>query len=333
MARTASFTVIVPTYKRAMELRRCLGGLALQTVRPLEVIVVLRDIDAAAKDVLREPRDPQALPLKVLEIDRPGVIAALNLALDNARGEFVAMTDDDAVPHPDWIEKLDAAFAAFPDAGGIGGRDVLTLPDNPPPAELTETVGLTTWYGRGHGNFHRGKGPPRKVQSLKGVNMAYRMAAVGRLRFDDRLKGHGAQVSNEALFSGAIRCAGWDLIYDPAIRVEHIVGERPRDTERNRMDGNVLREATHNAVLGLFEHHRPWTVFSSLAYTLLIGSWNAPGLLSALRGTLKGRRGMWTGLRNNYTGAFDGWRTYVRTRTSRGPDKFAVPRRSSEMAP
>lgn len=329
MTRTASFTVIVPTYRRAMELRRCLDGLALQRVRPLEVIVVVRNVDAAAKEVVRAAAGIDGLPLRVLEIDRPGVVAALNLALDNARGAFVAMTDDDAVPHADWIEKLEAAFAAFPAAGGVGGRDVLTLPDNPPPAELTEIVGRTTWYGRGHGNFHRGKGPPRTVQSLKGVNMAYRMAAVGRLRFDDRLKGSGAQVSNEALFSGAIRCAGWDLIYDPAIQVEHIVGERPREAERNRMDGNVLREATHNAVLGLFEHHRPWTVFSSLAYSALVGSWNAPGLASALRWTLKGRRGMWTGLRNNYAGMFEGWRTYVRTKAERGPDKFAVPRRAA----
>jgi len=327
MTRTASFTVIVPTYRRAMELRRCLDGLALQEVRPLEVIVVLRDVDTAAKEVVRAAADIDGLPLRVLEIDRPGVVAALNLALDNARGDFVAMTDDDAAPHADWIERLEAAFAAFPNAGGIGGRDVLTLPDNPPPAELTEIVGTTTWYGRGHGNFHRGKGPPRKVQSLKGVNMAYRMAAVGRLRFDDRLKGSGAQVSNEALFSGAIRCAGWDLIYDPAIQVEHIVGERPRDAERNRMDGNVLREATHNAVLGLLEHHRLWTIFSSLSYSMLIGSWNAPGLASALRWTLKGRRGMWTGLRNNYAGMYEGWRTFVRTKSARGPDKFAVPRR------
>lgn len=326
MTRVASLTVIVPTFRRAMELRRCLHGLARQTVQPREVLVVVRDIDLEAHAVLGEPW-PETLPLKTLRIERPGVVAALNLALDHATGEFVAMTDDDAVPRPDWVEKLEAAFAAFPRAGGIGGRDVLTLPDNPPPAPLTETVGVISWYGRVYGNFHCGKGAPRPVRTLKGVNMAYRRQAIGALRFDERLLGSGAQVANEALFSGAIRQAGWQLIYDPAIEVDHIVGARPPEEERNRMDGNVLREMMHNTTLGLLEYQRGWTAVSPLLYSILVGSWNAPGVASALRLMLQGRAGAWVGLRNNVLGILDGWRTWRRTRKEPRPERRAAPYR------
>jgi glycosyltransferase involved in cell wall biosynthesis len=325
--RSSSLSVIVPTYRRTMELRRCLVGLERQLVKPLEVLVVARNTDTQTLELLDGYGRTTALPLRVLIVDRPGVVAALNLALDSARGDFVAMTDDDAVPHPDWVERLEAAFAAFPDAGGIGGRDVLTLPDNPPPAPLTEKVGITTWYGRSYGNFHCGKGAPREVRLLKGVNMAYRRVAIGALRFDERLLGSGAQVANEALFSGAIRLAGWQLIYDPAIEVDHIVGERPPDQERNRMDGNVLREMMHNSTLGLLEHDRPWTIFSSLAYSALVGSWNAPGVASALRLIYQRRPGAWIGFRNNLLGIIDGCRTWRRTKAENNPARTAVRRR------
>jgi len=324
--RSSSLTAIVPTYRRTTELLRCLVGLERQHVKPLEVLVVARKTDTPTLELLGEYDRTTTLPLRILTVDRPGVVAALNTALDNARGNFVAMTDDDAVPRPDWVERLDAAFTAFPDAGGIGGRDVLTLPDNPPPAPLTEKVGVLDWYGRNHGNFHRGKGPPREVRSLKGVNMAYRRAAIGKLRFDERLLGSGAQVANEALFSGAIRLAGWKLIYDPAIQVDHIVGERPRDQERNRMDGNVLREMMHNHTLGLLEHDGAWTIFSSLAYSVLIGSWNAPGIGSALRLVYRRRPGAWIGFRNNLLGMIDGWRTWRRTKAEDDPARSAVRR-------
>ncbi len=324
--RSSSLSVIVPTYRRTMELRRCLVGLEQQRVKPLEVLVVARNTDTPTLELLGEYARTTTLPLRILTVDRPGVVAALNTALDNARGDFVAMTDDDAVPRPDWVERLETTFATFPEAGGVGGRDVLTLPDNPPPAPLTEKVGITAWYGRNYGNFHCGKGPPRQVRSLKGVNMAYRKAAIGNLRFDDRLLGSGAQVANEALFSGAIRLAGWKLIYDPAIQVDHIVGERPRDQERNRMDGNVLREMMHNHTLGLLEHDGAWTIFSSLAYSLLVGSWNAPGVAAALRLIYQRRPGAWIGFRNNLLGIVDGWRTWRRTKTENNPTRTAVRR-------
>lgn len=106
-------SVIVPTYRRTMELRRCLVGLEQQRVRPLEVLVVARKSDSATLALLDEYGRTTDLPLRILTIDRPGVVAALNLALDNAHGDFVAMTDDDAVPRPDWIERLRRRFRCF----------------------------------------------------------------------------------------------------------------------------------------------------------------------------------------------------------------------------
>ncbi|MBL8673924.1 MAG: glycosyltransferase family 2 protein, partial [Rhodospirillales bacterium] len=115
-------TVVVPTYKRPDDLRRCLAALKAQTLPAARVNVVRRDTDAATADLLAG-YDPAGLALRVHVVGEPGVVAALNVGLENAVGDIVAMTDDDAAPHPDWLERLAAAFADDARTGGVGGRD------------------------------------------------------------------------------------------------------------------------------------------------------------------------------------------------------------------
>ena len=103
-------SVIVPTYKRPESLRACLDGLKIQTVRPTQVIVVHRASEAATEAMLAA-YDGAGLNLLIRASGEPGVVAALNIGLDNAAGDIVAMTDDDAIPHRDWIERIAAAFA------------------------------------------------------------------------------------------------------------------------------------------------------------------------------------------------------------------------------
>ena len=117
---------------------------------------------------------------------------------------------------------------------------------------LTRRV-RTTWYGRSYGNFHCGKGPPREVRSLKGVNMAYRKAAIGALRFDERLLGSGAQVANEGLFSGAIRLAGWmEGHLDSLVVLRRRRAADGEETERNEPQSEQTR--THGSWTGSLLH-------------------------------------------------------------------------------
>jgi cellulose synthase/poly-beta-1,6-N-acetylglucosamine synthase-like glycosyltransferase len=49
--------------------------------------------------------------------------------VDEARGEYLAFTDDDCCPAPDWLSRLAARFALTPDRA-IGGRTINALPAN-----------------------------------------------------------------------------------------------------------------------------------------------------------------------------------------------------------
>ena len=317
-------TVIVPTYKRPDDLRRCLDALKQQTRPPARVVVVRRDIDEATGAMLGA-YDPAPLPMVIRVVSVPGVVAALNEGLEAAAGDIVAMTDDDAAPHPDWLERITGHFLVNARVGGVGGRDHIFMGerrDDWPPAAR---VGTSTWYGRTYGNHNAGFGPAREVESLKGVCMAFRRAAIGSLRFDRRLRGQGAQVANEYLFGGAIRRAGWILIYDPAIGVDHFPATRHDSDDRGQIDHLALRDMMHNATLGYLEYLPLSRTLAILLNHTFWGARSQPGLLAAIAHSLRGRKQMWLGLREVIAGEIEAIRTSWRTRKDGVAERRAVP--------
>ena len=139
-------SVIVPTYQRPPDLVRCLTAFKLQ-VRPVdELWLIVRDTDLATWQFL-ETFDREALPLQIATVTASGVIAAMNIGLESVTGDIVAFTDDDAAPHPDWLEKIEAYYLADDKIGGVGGRDWVyhgsRLEDGARPL-----VGKLQWFGR-----------------------------------------------------------------------------------------------------------------------------------------------------------------------------------------
>ena len=321
-------TVIVPTYKRPDDLRRCLDALKKQTRPPSRVVVIRRDIDSATEAMLSE-YDASPLPMVIRVVAVPGVVAALNEGLDAATGDLVAMTDDDAAPHPDWLERISGHFLVNARVGGVGGRDHIFMgerrDDWPPEAR----VGVSTWYGRTYGNHNAGFGPAREVESLKGVCMAFRRAAIGTLRFDRRLRGQGAQVANEYLFGGAIRRAGWILIYDPAIGVDHFPATRHDSDDRGQIDRLALRDMMHNATLGYLEYLPLSRTLAILLNHTFWGARTQPGLLAAIAHSLRGRRQMWLGFREVVAGELAAIGTCWRTRNDGVAERRAAPWRQT----
>ena len=71
-----SLTVIVPSHNRPVDLRRCLAALASQQRSGAELIVVLRQDDAASHAVVAEANGTFAV--RTVIVTQPGVIAAMN---------------------------------------------------------------------------------------------------------------------------------------------------------------------------------------------------------------------------------------------------------------
>ena len=272
-------TVVVPSYRRHLDLARCLAALRVQRRAPDFVVVVLRPEDEESRALVDELASVWT-DLRTVLVQRPGVVAAMNAALEHAEGDVAAFTDDDAEPQEDWLERIVAMLESDPAVAGVGGRDDQA---GVPPTKAV--VGRLQWFGRTIGNHHIGVGTARDVDILKGVNCAFRLAPLREIGFDERLHGAGAQVHWELMLCLSLRRAGWRLVYDPSIRVRHHIGIR-HDTDqlhRGRFDVAPHEDAVFNETLAIAEHLSPIRRVAFAIWSLLVGTAAEPGLLQLPR--------------------------------------------------
>jgi cellulose synthase/poly-beta-1,6-N-acetylglucosamine synthase-like glycosyltransferase len=298
--------------------------LALQAqTKPVDqVIVVVRDTDSQTWQFL-DQLPPHNLPLQIVTVTVPGMVAALNAGLAAVEGDIVSLTDDDAAPHPDWLAKINAHFLSDSCIGGVGGRDWVhqggKLED-----DSRELVGKLQWFGRMIGNHHLGVGTAREVDVLKGVNMSFRHAAIQQLRFDERLRGTGAQVHCDMAFSLAVKRAGWKLIYDPQVAVDHYPAQRFDEDQRHNFNDIAFINSVHNETLVLLDHLPPLRQFVFLLWAFLIGTRDSFGLIQWLRlvpnqGQLAHKK--WLA---SWRGRWQGWQTYQQCKNPLKPSSLGV---------
>lgn len=279
-------TVIIPTWHRSEDLERCLSALSRQRVAPDTIIVVWREGDEGVHPVLE--RWSSRLPILPVEVRVPGVVAAMNAGLEQAKSPIVALTDDDAAPHEDWIERLQDIYDRNPGVVAVGGRDRVHVHGTVLPA-TTSNVGSLSWYGRARGSHHEGTGSLREVRFLKGVNCSFRRDVAAGLRFDTRLRGSGAQVHWELSFFLALNRKG-PVLYDPELLVDHFPAQRHDEDQRDQFRPKAMADAAFNETLVLLGHMDPPRSIVFLTWALLVGHTAHPGLLQALRHGLLGTR-------------------------------------------
>jgi glycosyltransferase involved in cell wall biosynthesis len=294
-------SVIVPSYRRPADLSRCLTALSKQTRPAEQVLVVLRSDDAETSETVRSFQD--RLPVEAVQVSISGQVHALNAGLARCSGDIVAITDDDAAPRPEWLARIEGHFAADPEIGGVGGRDwiyndgVIELGDS-------KVVGTILWFGRVVGDHHRGAGPARDVDTLKGANFSFRMAAIKPIGFDTRLRGSGAQVHNDMLVSLAVKHSGWRLVYDPQVTVDHYLGRRHDHDQRGKLNRDATVDRAYNLRLAMNEIQPAWRRLAVLSWQFAIGTREAPGLVWLWRHGLQGRKNILA----VYRATMAGWR-------------------------
>ena len=98
------FSVIIATYNRADELVKTLESLkGLETTEPWEVIIVDNNSSDNTRDVVLKEVDSYPVPLLYVMEKEQGRSAALNAGIRLAKGEILAITDDDVRVEPDWL--------------------------------------------------------------------------------------------------------------------------------------------------------------------------------------------------------------------------------------
>lgn len=275
---TMTVSVVVPSFRRPDMLSQCLEHVFAQTQLPDEIIVCARTGDDETQKMLTSFRRPS---VRVAFTSVAGVVAAMNAGITISRGNIVALLDDDAFPRADWLERIVATFRLSASILGVGGLDLQQNPDQKNLKNRNLAVGTIAWYGRLHGNHHLGIGDARSVHVLKGCNCAYRGEFLRRVGIDRYLRGAGAQVGWEISLALDAMKTGGELIYDPAIVVDHMTAPR--------LDADNIHRGTYSAAAA---YDIAWNYFSilrrkapgllryrAILAELMLGSTSAPGVL------------------------------------------------------
>lgn len=293
-APALSVDVVVPTYRRPLLLDRCLRALTAQERPADRVLVVARDEDFDAHAVIDAHLGP--LPgLERITVAEPGVLAAMAAGVARSTGDVLAFTDDDAAPRPDWIAML-IEHLGDPTVGAVGGRDVIPGQETP----LTADVGRLRRSGRLSGMHHLGTGPPRDVDVLKGVNMAFRAEAFA-LPAPGVLRGSGAQVDFEIITCAWAKRQGWRVVYDPAIQVDHEAAGRSGTDQRVKPAPSAVADAAFNSLIAASAVGGP-ALARHAAYGLTVGTRDRPGFVRALVALTRGEEEVWSRLRPALSG-------------------------------
>lgn len=115
------FTVAICTWNRCALLGKTLEQLAALdgSLPNWEVLVV----DNACTDATASVASSFVgrLPLRLVHEATPGLSRARNRAVAEARGQFIAWTDDDVLVSPQWLNAYAGAIARYPSADFFGG--------------------------------------------------------------------------------------------------------------------------------------------------------------------------------------------------------------------
>lgn len=218
-------SVIVSTRDRAKGLDRTLRALTgLRHAPSWECVVVDNGSRDDTPAVIERWRD--ILPLRSLRVANGGKSAALNAAIETARGEWLLFSDDDVTPVPEWLAGYAEGIRSWPQARVFGGRILPRFPEGAPGwarrrAFYSEFA--FAWYEPG------AEGPVRKLPF--GPNFMVHRDALGEHRFDPALgpgtDGHGYGEETDLLLR--LRADGHEPVYLPVACVQHrLRGEQMR---------------------------------------------------------------------------------------------------------
>jgi len=129
-SRQPCISIVVPTKDRPNQLRTCLESLSqLDYSRDNFEVIVVNDGGTCPLDPVVDPFR-NALNLTILTQPNAGPASARNTGASQARGKYLAFTDDDCRPASNWLRAICKCLARHPRCM-VGGHTVNVLAHNP----------------------------------------------------------------------------------------------------------------------------------------------------------------------------------------------------------
>lgn len=170
---------------------------------------------------------PVDLSWSLIQANKPGIANVRNAALQHAlgRGGILAFIDDDAAPHDDgWLRALTQGFELDPKIAMTGGPINVIGPEfgaDAPWWRSSRTDYLMSFLPNTSGSGYC------DPVGLRSVNSAYRLSAVGKLRFDPALGWNSDRrmslAGEETLFNMRLGEKGYRAWFASEATVDHYI--------------------------------------------------------------------------------------------------------------
>jgi GT2 family glycosyltransferase len=202
-------TVVVPTLAADETLDECLASLEQQTFCDFEVIVVDNSGRHQAK-----PRGGA----RVIANDRNvGFGAAVNQAFHHSHAPYLAVLNDDAIAHPNWLAALLLAMESRPDAGMCASQVRLAGADRLDSAGMLLCLDGSSKQ-RGHSEASASYSRPQEALLPSGSAGFYRREMLDEIGLFDESFFLYCEDTDLGLRA---RWAAWECLYVPDAVVEH----------------------------------------------------------------------------------------------------------------
>ncbi len=121
-AKLLDISVVIAGHNRPHSLRETLKALREQTLPSSRYeVIVIGFHGTSLQEVAEENKKVAKHAFTYKEINTRGPDAKRNEGIRLAKGKFVAFTDDDVVPSPNWLEKILESFQNNPHVLGVEG--------------------------------------------------------------------------------------------------------------------------------------------------------------------------------------------------------------------
>lgn len=220
-----AITVCICTHDRPCYVQDCLNGLRQQTVSPSQFDIVVVD-SASTGDVPSQLARmvSDMANARLLRVERPGVSFARNAGAISVGCGYMAYIDDDAVPAPDWIERIAAAISEGERPPALIGGRILPYWEAPLPrwwpARLRGVLSIIEHEGRGE---YRTAALPPDLEPY-GANMIVHipsLLAMGGFGPKSGRVGKALLSDEEVQLAWRLQAAGHSVRYDSRIAVRH----------------------------------------------------------------------------------------------------------------
>lgn len=213
-------TVVIPNLNGAGWLKDSIESVWAQTMQDFELIVV---DNGSTDESLEIARSYQGRPGYILIENKTntGFSCAVNQGIRMAKGEYVALFNNDAFAEPDWLENLIAAAEQDPKIFGVSSLMIRHFE-----RELADDAGdYVTLLGfackRGDGLRWQRYQKPGRVFSACGGAALYRKSILDEIGlFDENFFAYFEDVD----ISWRANSLGYKNVYCPTARCYHIAG-------------------------------------------------------------------------------------------------------------